>query len=455
MAPGCLTAMAARMLRGQGFEVVPPGQVTAFAAEQQANAGKAEEAQDKQGEKVDLERSGHDKGTAEYIRSFTNEKTTGERERRASKASLDNSSDSERSLGRRTSKKGLVFENAELPLSQMETEELTAGLHSWEFSAFDLAKRTKNHPLEFVALALMEYHDLLQHFNIPVSKFRAFVRQVESLYDSTNPYHSNVHAADVTQAVGMIVGPSLLDSAENLTSPLGIGAALTKEELFAVILAAIIHDVNHPGVTNDFLINTRSDVALRYNDRSVNENHHLCVAFGLAREAGKDIFKDMPEETFVNIRKLICDMVFSTDMAGHAALVSKFKAAVEVSGTDASAWEDRSLLLQMALHCADLSNLSRPLGIAELWADQVLTEFFRQGDMERDRGMKISPLCNRFEVKRANSQIGFIDFIVRPTLSSFAPLSPLFKENCLPNLESVYAYWTEQKKLEEVQAATA
>ena len=75
--------------------------------------------------------------------------------------------------------------------------------------------------------------------------------------------------------------------------------------------------------------------------------------------------------------------------------------------------------------------------------------------MERDRGMKISPLCNRFEVKRANSQIGFIDFIVRPTLSSFAPLSPLFKENCLPNLESVYAYWTEQKKLEEVQAATA
>jgi hypothetical protein len=47
----------------------------------------------------------------------------------------------------------------------------------------------------------------------------------------------------------------------------------------------------------------------------------------------------------------------------------------------------------------------------------VLEEFFRQGDLEASMGLPYSPLCDRHTVHVADSQIGFIDFIVEPTMN--------------------------------------
>ena len=49
--------------------------------------------------------------------------------------------------------------------------------------------------------------------------------------------------------------------------------------MFAALVAAAVHDVDHPGKSNQFLIETSHDLALLYNDNSVLENHHLAVAF--------------------------------------------------------------------------------------------------------------------------------------------------------------------------------
>lgn len=38
----------------------------------------------------------------------------------------------------------------------------------------------------------------------------------------------------------------------------------------AALIAAIIHDIDHPGFTNAFLINSRSPLALLYNDTYVS-----------------------------------------------------------------------------------------------------------------------------------------------------------------------------------------
>jgi hypothetical protein len=51
--------------------------------------------------------------------------------------------------------------------------------------------------------------------------------------------------------------------------------------LLACLLAAAAHDYGHPGVGNGFLITTSHPLALRYNDQSVLEHHHLAETFRL------------------------------------------------------------------------------------------------------------------------------------------------------------------------------
>lgn len=58
--------------------------------------------------------------------------------------------------------------------------------------------------------------------------------------------------------------------------------------MMSYIIAAACHDVNHPGYNNVFMINTRNTLALRYNDISVLENHHVATTFDvMTQDNGK------------------------------------------------------------------------------------------------------------------------------------------------------------------------
>ena len=54
--------------------------------------------------------------------------------------------------------------------------------------------------------------------------------------------------------------------------------------MLACYIAAAIHDYEHGGVNNDFLIQTRDKLAVMYNDISPLENHHLAAAARLIGE---------------------------------------------------------------------------------------------------------------------------------------------------------------------------
>ena len=46
-----------------------------------------------------------------------------------------------------------------------------------------------------------------------------------------------------------------------------------------MIIGGACHDHEHPGVNNVYLVETRDDVAIKYNDVSVLENHHVASSF--------------------------------------------------------------------------------------------------------------------------------------------------------------------------------
>ncbi|NXQ72781.1 PDE4D phosphodiesterase, partial [Quiscalus mexicanus] len=82
----------------------------------------------------------------------------------------------------------------------------------------------------------------------------------------------------------------------------------------------------------------------------------------------------------------------------------------------------RPQVLRNMVHCADLSNPTKPLGLYRQWTERIMEEFFRQGDRERERGMEISPMCDKHSASVEKSQVGFIDFVVQPLWEAWAEL---------------------------------
>ena len=72
-----------------------------------------------------------------------------------------------------------------------------------------------------------------------------------------NPYHNKTHAADVLQSQYMLLTAGGL--ARRAADPL---------ILLAALLSAIIHDLDHKGVNNDFLIRQSHELAIVYNGAS-------------------------------------------------------------------------------------------------------------------------------------------------------------------------------------------
>lgn len=95
-----------------------------------------------------------------------------------------------------------------------------------------------------------------------------FVARIETGYND-NPYHNFRHAVDVTHTVYRYV---------TMTEP---RTHVTHVEKFALLVAALSHDLDHPGVNNAFLVNTKDRLATLYNDSSVLENSHIAFLYDL------------------------------------------------------------------------------------------------------------------------------------------------------------------------------
>lgn len=94
--------------------------------------------------------------------------------------------------------------------------------------------------------------EILNTLMVPAKVFLALVTTLEDHYVKDNPFHNSLHAADVTQSTNVLLNTPAL---ENVFTPLEICAAL---------FAACVHDVDHPGLTNQFLINSSELWAASY-----------------------------------------------------------------------------------------------------------------------------------------------------------------------------------------------
>ncbi|XP_049576822.1 3',5'-cyclic-AMP phosphodiesterase 4C isoform X2 [Syngnathus scovelli] len=302
-------------------------------------------------------------------------------------------------------------------------------LDKWSFNIFQVADVSNNRPLSCIMYTIFQERELLKNFRIPADTFVTYVMTLEDHYHGNVAYHNSLHAADVTQSTHVLLSTPALD------------AVFTDLEILAALFAAAIHDVDHPGVSNQFLINTNSELALMYNDESVLENHHLAVGFKLLHQDNCDIFQNLTKRQRQSLRKLVIDIVLATDMSKHMTLLADLKTMVETKKVTSSGvllldhYNERIQVLKNMVHCADLSNPTRPLPLYRQWTERIMEEFFRQGDKERERGMEISAMCDKHTASVEKSQVGFIDYIVHPLWETWADLVHPDAQELLDTLE--------------------
>lgn len=101
----------------------------------------------------------------------------------------------------------------------------------------------------------------------------AFLYAVEKYYWPRNPYHMAAHGANTAHmAVSFLRTLSIWDMCIDL-------------EKIAIIVAALGHDVAHPGRTNNYYINGNGILALIQSDQAVLEAAHCFILQGLIQSS--------------------------------------------------------------------------------------------------------------------------------------------------------------------------
>ncbi|CDJ67370.1 3',5'-cyclic phosphodiesterase, putative [Eimeria necatrix] len=157
------------------------------------------------------------------------------------------------------------------------------------------------------------------------------------------------------------------------------------------------------------------------------------------------------------VRKYIIEWILSTDMKMHFDHISAFRTK-RINGefNIASNEEDRTRVISMCVKAADLGHAATSWEQHEEWCRRVVTEFYDQGDEEERLGLPKSFLCDRslHEKEFVSSQIGFINFVVKPLydeLKSMDETLQLSKRQelahiCVANIEANAAHWQRGQK---------
>ena len=172
---------------------------------------------------------------------------------------------------------------------------------------------------------------------------------------------------------------------------------------------------------------------------------HVSQAFKMITKDDFNIFDLLKPEEYRLVRRRIIECVLATDMSNHTKIISTLKYKIETfdikNGKNlermifpenmAKTFDNQQTLLSMILHCSDISNPTKPNHIQKTWVDLLFIEFFKQGDLEIKSQLPVSLLCDRTTTNIVKSQVGFINFVVIPTvellLNVIPEVSPLME----------------------------
>ncbi|KAI8142332.1 hypothetical protein BJV82DRAFT_616373 [Fennellomyces sp. T-0311] len=303
---------------------------------------------------------------------------------------------------------------------------LRSRICSWDFLPLDVSEKELVHCVCLILDQVLQIPDLAE-FRVPADDMYAFVFDICNSYHNNNPYHNFRHAVDVLQSTYYflckmgVLGPmdtSLSDGGfapNHDHPPRHLQDILQPLDILALLMASLGHDVGHPGVTNMFMVQSCTPLAVLYNDRSVLESYHSMAFFHLLGQSCFRKLTDMKRNAqYAHFRKMVVHCILATDMSMHDDYVQRIENQAEQWRNQEIDFEDENSLVQQRLtlcgaliKCADIGNCARPFPLAKKWAEILAEEFARQGDLEKELGLTVLPINDRGKVSLEEFQLTF------------------------------------------------
>ncbi|XP_047387592.1 cAMP-specific 3',5'-cyclic phosphodiesterase 4C isoform X2 [Sciurus carolinensis] len=245
--------------------------------------------------------------------------------------------------------------------------------NKWGLDVFKVAELSGHRPLTAIVFSIFQERDLFKTFQIPADTLATYLLTLEGHYRADVAYHNSLHAADVAQSTHVLLATPALETWKSWLPSLQVPSMM-------------------------------------WTTRGSPTSSSLTP-------------------------------VLATDMSKHMNLLADLKTMVETKKVTSLGvllldnYSDRIQVLQNLVHCADLSNPTKPLPLYRQWTERIMAEFFQQGDRERESGLDVSPMCDKHTASVEKSQVGFIDYIAHPLWETWADLVHPDAQDLLDTLE--------------------
>eukprot|EP00286_Rhodomonas_abbreviata_P010386 CAMPEP_0181332044 /NCGR_PEP_ID=MMETSP1101-20121128/24858_1 /TAXON_ID=46948 /ORGANISM="Rhodomonas abbreviata, Strain Caron Lab Isolate" /LENGTH=273 /DNA_ID=CAMNT_0023441611 /DNA_START=493 /DNA_END=1314 /DNA_ORIENTATION=- len=218
-----------------------------------------------------------------------------------------------------------------------------------------------------------------------------------------NSYHNWHHVVDVAQAACCFGALS------------GIFNSMPAEHRFALLVGALCHDLDHPGLNLKEFCDSNESVVALFGGSSLLERRHSFVAVQILSSQDLDLRNQLGNQQYFDFLDAVSSSILATDMEKHA----EFQRSMSTSGLAEDDFRKQTAFL---LKCADLSNVTRPEFIAKKWGWLITEEIFRQDDAEKTCGGK-APLERRL-LGRVALIRGFTESVAQSFFQCAAAVTP-------------------------------
>ncbi|GIX65662.1 3',5'-cyclic nucleotide phosphodiesterase, putative [Babesia caballi] len=317
---------------------------------------------------------------------------------------------------------------ASVDMSNIDAVDYNTLTSDWNFDVLGYFEQA---PRGFVSIGCSLLGRYLSLCDVDKATVVRFLGKLESMYRDV-PYHNKIHGAMVAQKW------MCLAKYTNLLDHLSV-----QDEALCVV-AAIAHDVGHPGRNNAFFVRAHHPVAHLYNDNAVLENYHAACTLRILRMPGCNIFADIDYDY---VRSLLIELILATDTVNNFEMNSQFVLSCSRADFSLQDLKARMLTGKMLIKAADVSAPTMPWAISLAWVGRLLGEFYAQGAEEAQMGLPVSALCDRaHHDQAAKSQAAFLKIVVSPLYKSIASLGSPAMDEIMRQAEENTERWQEMDK---------